>query len=146
MLSDEMGAHYKNLLYRSEIRWLSRSRILSRVAELSAEILHFVGEGRVNMSLHFLLMTNSNKNLSVADIFSHVNELDTTMQGFQASKIENHQEIAAFKWKFFLLTGRMKNGNVEIFKLFSESIGEEDISESFIKFNQEHTQNRKKNG
>ena len=81
--------------------------------------------------------------MSVADIFSHVNKLYNIVQGFQASKIENHQEIAAFKWKFFLLKGGMKNGNVEIFKLFSESIGEEDMSESFIKFNQEHTQNRK---
>ena len=59
MPSDEMGSHYKGLLYRSEIRWLSCSRILSRVAELSTEILHFLREGKVNMSLH-LLMTNYN--------------------------------------------------------------------------------------
>lgn len=37
-MCDEMGSQYVNLLYHSDVRWLSRGKILTRVMSLRLEI------------------------------------------------------------------------------------------------------------
>ena len=76
-----MGNEHQVLLFHIELRWLSREKILTRMAKLKEEITIFLREYQSNfvdkledevyiISLSYL-----------ADIFSHFNDLNMFMQG-----------------------------------------------------------------
>ena len=82
-----MGNEHQVLLFHTELRWLSREKILTRMAKLKEEITIFLREYQSNfvdkledevyiMSLSYL-----------ADIFSHFNDLNMFMQGVYDSHI-----------------------------------------------------------
>jgi hypothetical protein len=48
ILWDEMGSEHQSLLFRTEVRWLSRGRVVSRVHELKEELKVFF---RVTLSI-----------------------------------------------------------------------------------------------
>ena len=82
-----MGNEHKVLFFHTEVRWLSREKILTRMAKLKEEITIFLREYQSNfvdkledevfiISLSYL-----------ADIFSHFNDLNMFVQGMYANHI-----------------------------------------------------------
>ena len=49
----EIGAKHSVLLYYTEVRWLSRGRVLTRVFELGKEIEKFLKQRENSLVMHF---------------------------------------------------------------------------------------------
>lgn len=80
VLCEEVGAAHTVLLYHTEIRWLSKGRMLTKIFELREEIIQFL----INQNSD-LAETFGNRDTSIwlaylADIFSHMNDISISMQ------------------------------------------------------------------
>ena len=96
---NEVGAEYSVLLYHTEVRWLSRSRVLTRVLELRKEIQVLPRQRGISLGVHF---ESEDFILSLAylsDIFTHLNNLNVSMQGKGINIITSRGKIFAFTSK-----------------------------------------------
>jgi len=52
-MCDEMGSDHQNLLFHSEVRWLSRGEVLKRLYELRKEVQLFIIDKKNDLSYYF---------------------------------------------------------------------------------------------
>lgn len=99
LMCEEMGSEYQHLLYHSDIRWLSRGRILARVVSLKTEIEIFLTDKKHKLSDRFIDNEWMAKLAYLSDIFHHLNQLNTEMQGQNLIVVDIYEKITVFKIK-----------------------------------------------
>ena len=78
----DLGKKHQYLLFHTEVRWLSRRKALSCVAELVNEVAMFLREhGSIKLATLFDDNKFQLKVFYLADIFSLLNELSYSLQG-----------------------------------------------------------------
>ncbi|XP_022597516.1 zinc finger BED domain-containing protein 5-like [Seriola dumerili] len=122
ILCNEMGAHFHQLLLHSEVRWLSRGKVLTRLCDLRKEVLLFLAEIDSPLVKH---MEDAKRVAMLAylfDIFDRINTLNTSLQGKECHVFLAHDQVSAFRKKLDLWCARVERGLVEMFPTLEDVV------------------------
>ncbi|XP_054723267.1 zinc finger BED domain-containing protein 5-like [Uloborus diversus] len=135
LICDDMGALHRNLLYHTEVRWLSKGKVLTRVMELRAELLVYLQQAKSHYSEfisdpEFLL-----KLAFLSDLFEHLNNLNKSLQGRDENVITAKDKLHAFIKKIEFWSSSINQNNFDSFsstQSFIEEVGSEININSYI--------------
>ncbi|KAM4748802.1 zinc finger BED domain-containing protein 5-like [Rhinophrynus dorsalis] len=115
-LCESCDSDHVRLILHTEVRWLSRANVLSRVYELREEIHTFLTLEKHELceflSCEFWIC----KLAYLADIFQVLNKLNLSMQG-KTENILSSDKLQSFKEKLCLWKKRVSEGDLEMFPL-----------------------------
>ena len=96
-LCNEMGSDDQNLLFHSEVRWLSRGEVLKRLYELRKEVELFLIDKKSDLSHYFQDKKWVARLAYLSDIFSYINELKLKLQVPDTTIFNAWNKIESFK-------------------------------------------------
>lgn len=102
------------------MRWLSRGKILSRVISLRTEIHIFLTERKHPLAEKFSDPAWVAKLAFLSDIFEHLNQLNTEIQGKNRTIVDISEQISSFKLKLSLWGKKLSRGKIGSFPRLNE--------------------------
>lgn len=122
ILCEEMGSEHQTLFLHSHIRWLSRGKVLKRFFELRMEIEIFLREQKSTLCEFFQNNLWLAKVAYLADIFSHMNDFNLSLQGKQITLFNCYNKIEALIKKIQLWIDTISSGCYMMLPSFSELV------------------------
>lgn len=108
---ESLDSEYRELLYHTEIRWLSRGNVLKRFFALREEIDSFMK--MKNKEVPQLADSTFISNLAfLTDLTSHLNALNTNLQGKKQLITQIFDNVKSFQVKLTLWEKQLSTGNV----------------------------------
>ncbi len=101
-LCESMGSEHTELLLHTEMGWLLRGRILTRLFELRDEVASFLSEHGSSFAIYFANTTWLAQLAYLADIFIKMNELNMSLQGKDTNILNLYDKVAGFQKKIEL--------------------------------------------
>lgn len=126
-LCDEMDSIHKQLLLHTEVRWLSRGRVISRVFELRHEILIFLSDTDFQYRDRFSDELWLSRLAYLADIFSMLNDVNRKLQGSYNTPFQVMDKINSVKLKLSFAEGEAKKNKVSLFPSLESFVEENEL-------------------
>ncbi|XP_067949860.1 general transcription factor II-I repeat domain-containing protein 2-like [Watersipora subatra] len=110
----DMESEYGELIYHTEVRWLSRGKVLRRFFALRHEIASFMT--MKNKAVPLLTDSTFQCNLAfLTDITDHLNTLNIKLQGKQQIITQMYDSVKSFRVKLRLWMKQLGEGNLAHF-------------------------------
>ena len=113
-----MGQSYEVLLYYTEVRWLSRERVVSRVVELREPIKCFLIEKKSDLAAKFSDTEGLSRLCYLAGIFGEFDEGNLALQGNNTTVLDMRESVSAFISKLKLWSRRISRGVTAQFSIW----------------------------
>lgn len=139
-LCNEMGSDHEHLLLHSEIRWLSRGKVLTRLFELRDEVRLFLINSKFELTHNLNDFIWLSTLAYLADIFNVLNTLNSSLQGTSVTVFSVQDKIEATIKKLNLWCSRLEKGIFDSFQTLTDFIefSEQPLSGDFVESVIEH--------
>ena len=134
-LCKDMDAKHTSLLYHTQVRWLSKGNMLSRIFELRKVKLFLVAKQKNDRLFAFGGDKFSTYLAYLADIFETLNQLNKKLQGPGSNIIVHTDAINAFVAKLKLWSQQVNKDNFASFHRLTDIIEkdfEQNLKENII--------------
>nr|XP_039257154.1 protein ZBED8-like [Styela clava] len=124
----DMDCNYENLLFHTNVRWLSKGNMLARVYEMRNELTLFLeAQEKYDLLLYFKSDEFVLVMAYLVDIFESLNKLNLLLQGRETNRITDYGFIRAYIAKLELWYRRAQQGNAASFPNLDTALDEKQI-------------------
>ena len=114
-LCEETGSDHHQLLLHTDVHWLSRGKALQRLFELREQVHDFLSEHGHSLAAKLEDQTWLAHLAYLTDVFGHLNELNTSLQGNDKTVLQMYDKVSAFMRKTDLWLRRCEKEDVSNF-------------------------------
>lgn len=120
-LCDAMDSDFKSLLYHTEVRWLSKGKVLKRLVHLKVEVISFLEVEETDFGFDLRDEIWWLKVQFLSDLFDKLNFLNLSLQGPSENIISSSSKLKSFNEKLTLWKSKVSKGIFECFPSVNES-------------------------